>query len=141
MKNEHKSRTYTGIGIVFGAALGPFIWEMLFDGGYAVGIGVGVGMGIVLGAIADSLGHVPWYTFIGIGLGTACGPILGALIGLVHGGILASRGQPPTGDFLGFPYVPEHLGLSIVFCAAVGMVLGTMAEVNHEKSKAAPQEG
>ena len=134
MKQDQKRKaTYTGYGIILGAAIGPLIWNLLFEDAYATGIGVGVGLGIVLGAIADSLGHVPWYSLSGIGLGTACGPILGVVLGLAHGAFLVSRGQTPVGDFFGLPYVQEYLGLCIIFCAASGMVLGTVVEVNQDK--------
>lgn len=45
----------TGVGIVFGAALGLLFGQMLFDGWW-LGPMIGVTAGLVIGAVADLLG-------------------------------------------------------------------------------------
>lgn len=46
--------TRTGLGIVFGAALGLLFGQMLFDGWW-LGPMIGVAAGLIIGAVADML--------------------------------------------------------------------------------------
>ncbi len=50
--NESKKTSITGLGLVFGVAIGAGL-GIIFEN-MAIGAGIGAGMGIVIGAIIDS---------------------------------------------------------------------------------------